>query len=77
MLREMDISHLRREGTPVRSSSFSRKRHRTAYRTLLATVEGSVGTRVIARARYTLFQMAAGAVRYDLFRQILDMIDDL
>ncbi|KAF0222673.1 MAG: hypothetical protein FD176_2497 [Rhodospirillaceae bacterium] len=35
------------------------------------------GAKVIAHARYAVFQMAEVAVPYDLFRRILDMIDDL
>jgi hypothetical protein len=36
-----------------------------------------IGAKVIAHARYTVFQMAEVAVPRDLFRRILDMIDDL
>ena len=36
-----------------------------------------IGAKVIAHARYTVFQMAEVAVRRDLFRRILDLIDDL
>ncbi|TNC95185.1 MAG: ISSpo2, transposase [Stygiobacter sp.] len=36
-----------------------------------------IGAKVIAHARYALFQMAEVAVPHDLFRRILDMIDDL
>jgi len=36
-----------------------------------------IGAKVIAHARYAVFQMAAVAVPRDLFRRILDMIDDL
>jgi DDE family transposase len=36
-----------------------------------------IGAKVIAHARYTVFQMAEGAVPRDLFRRILAMIDDL
>jgi hypothetical protein len=36
-----------------------------------------IGAKVIAHARYTVFQMAEVAVRRDLFRRILAMIDEL
>jgi hypothetical protein len=36
-----------------------------------------IGAKVIAHARYGVFQMAEVAVPRDLFRRILDMIDDL
>jgi Transposase DDE domain group 1 len=36
-----------------------------------------IGAKVIAHARYTVFQMAEVAVPRDLFRRILEMIDDL
>ena len=36
-----------------------------------------IGAKVIAHARYTIFQMAEVAVPRDLFRRILEMIDDL
>jgi hypothetical protein len=36
-----------------------------------------IGAKVIAHARYAIFQMAEVAVPRDLFRRILDMIDDL
>jgi hypothetical protein len=36
-----------------------------------------IGAKVIAHARYAVFQMAEVAVPRDLFRRILDMIDDL
>jgi hypothetical protein len=36
-----------------------------------------IGAKVIARARYAVFQMAEVAVPRHLFRRILDMIDDL
>ena len=36
-----------------------------------------IGAKVIAHARYTVFQMAEVAVPRDLFRRILAMIDDL
>lgn len=36
-----------------------------------------IGAKVIAHARYTVFQMAEVAVPRDLFRRILDMIHDL
>lgn len=36
-----------------------------------------IGAKVIAPARYAVFQMAEVAVPRDLFRRILDMIDDL
>jgi hypothetical protein len=35
------------------------------------------GAKVVAHARYTVFQMANVAVPRDLFRRILEMIDDL
>ena len=36
-----------------------------------------IGAKVIAHARYTVFQMAEVAVSRDLFRRILDLVDDL
>jgi hypothetical protein len=36
-----------------------------------------IGAKVIAHARYTVFQMAEVAVPRDLFRRILDLIDEL
>lgn len=36
-----------------------------------------IGAKVIADARYAIFQMAEVAVLRDLFRRILDLIDDL
>ena len=36
-----------------------------------------IGAKVITHARYAVFQMAEVAVPRDLFRRILDMIDDL
>jgi hypothetical protein len=36
-----------------------------------------IGAKVIAHARYTVFQMAEVAVPRDLFRRILDLIEDL
>jgi hypothetical protein len=36
-----------------------------------------IGAKVIAQARYAIFQMAEVAVPRDLFRRILDMIDNL
>jgi hypothetical protein len=36
-----------------------------------------IGAKVIAHARYTVFQMAEVAVPRDLFRRILEMIEDL
>jgi hypothetical protein len=36
-----------------------------------------IGAKVIAHARYTVFQMAEVAVPRELFRRILDLIDDL
>ena len=36
-----------------------------------------IGAKVIAHARYTVFQMAEVAVPRDLFRRILEMIDGL
>jgi hypothetical protein len=36
-----------------------------------------IGAKVVAHARYTVFQMAEVAVPRDLFRRILDLIDDL
>jgi hypothetical protein len=36
-----------------------------------------IGAKVIAHARYTVFQMAEVAVPRELFRQILDLIDNL
>jgi hypothetical protein len=36
-----------------------------------------VGAKVIAHARYTVFQMAEVAVSRDLFRRILHLIDAL
>lgn len=36
-----------------------------------------IGAKVIAHARYAVFQMAEAAVPRDLSRRILDMIDDL
>jgi len=36
-----------------------------------------IGAEVIAHARYTIFQMAEVAVPRDLFRRILEMINDL
>ena len=36
-----------------------------------------IGAKIIAHARYSVFQMAEVAVPRDLFRRILDMIDDL
>ena len=36
-----------------------------------------IGAKVIAHARYTVFQMAEVAVPRDLFRRVLEMIDDL
>lgn len=36
-----------------------------------------IGAKVISHARYTIFQMAEVAVPRDLFRRILEMIDDL
>ena len=36
-----------------------------------------IGAKVIAHARYTVFQLAEVAVSRDLFRRILDLIDDL
>jgi hypothetical protein len=36
-----------------------------------------IGAKVIAHARYTVFQMAEVAVPRDLFRRILEMINDL
>ena len=37
----------------------------------------TIGAKVIAHARYAVFQMAEVAVPRHLFRRILDMIDDL
>jgi hypothetical protein len=36
-----------------------------------------IGAKVVTHARYATFQMAEVAVPRDLFRRILDMIDDL
>ena len=36
-----------------------------------------IGAKVVAHARSTVFQMAEVAVRRDLFRRLLEMIDDL
>ncbi len=36
-----------------------------------------IGAKIIAHARYTIFQMAEVAVPRDLFRKILRLIDDL
>lgn len=36
-----------------------------------------IGAKVIAHARYVVFQMAEVAVPRDQFRRILDLIDDL
>ena len=36
-----------------------------------------IGAKIIVHARYSVFQMAEVAVPRDLFRRILDMIDDL
>lgn len=36
-----------------------------------------IGAKVIAHARYTVFQMAEVALPRDLFRRILEMIDGL
>ena len=36
-----------------------------------------IGAKVVGHARYTIFQMAEVAVPRDLFRRILEMIDDL
>ena len=36
-----------------------------------------IGAKVIAHARYTVFQMAEVALSRDLFRRILALIDDL
>ena len=36
-----------------------------------------IGAKIIAHARYSVFQMAEVAVPRDLFRRILDMIDNL
>ena len=36
-----------------------------------------MGAKVIAHARYTVFQMAEVAVPRDLFRRMLELIDDL
>ena len=36
-----------------------------------------IGVKVIAHARYTVFQMAKVAVPRDLFRRILELIDDI
>jgi hypothetical protein len=36
-----------------------------------------IGAKVISHARYTVFQMAEVAVPRDLFRRILDLIDNL
>ena len=36
-----------------------------------------IGAKVLAHARYCVFQMAEVAVPHDLFRRILEMIDDL
>ena len=36
-----------------------------------------IGAKVIAHARYTVFQMAEVVVPYNLFRRILELIDDL
>ncbi len=36
-----------------------------------------IGAKVIAHARYTVFQMAEAAVPRDLFRPILDLIGDI
>ena len=36
-----------------------------------------IGAKVIVHARYAVFQMAEVALPRDLFRRILEMIDDL
>jgi hypothetical protein len=36
-----------------------------------------IGAKVITHARYTMFQMAEVAVPRELFRRMLDLIDDL
>ena len=36
-----------------------------------------IGAKVIAHARYTVFQMAEVAVPRDLFRRMLELIDEL
>jgi hypothetical protein len=36
-----------------------------------------IGAKVIAHGRYTVFQMAEVAVPRDLFRRILELIDDI
>ena len=38
---------------------------------------GKIGAKVVAHARSTVFQMAEVAVPRDLFRRLLEMIDDL
>jgi hypothetical protein len=45
--------------------------------TILTDATVKIGAKVIAHARYTVFQMAEVAVPRDLFRRILLMIDDL
>jgi hypothetical protein len=36
-----------------------------------------IGAKVITHARYTAFQMAEVAIPRDLFRRILELIDDI
>ena len=36
-----------------------------------------IGAKLIVHARYTIFQMAEVAVPRDLFRRIMEMIDEL
>ena len=36
-----------------------------------------IGAKVVAHARYTVFQMAEAVVPRNLFRRILDLIEDL
>ena len=45
--------------------------------TTLREKVAKIGAKVVAHARYTVFQMAEVAVPRDLFRRILEMIDDL
>jgi Transposase DDE domain group 1 len=36
-----------------------------------------IGAKIITHARYTIFQMAEVAVPRDLFRRVLELIDDI
>lgn len=60
----------------LRTLALSAEMERWSLTTLREKV-AKIGAKVIGRARYTVFQMAKLAVSRDLYRRVIEMIDDL